>query len=591
MTARSFFRRMTLGARRVVSPSSLSPQWRRLHLEPLEDRRLLAVDFGDAPDLAPGTAAGDYNTLSTDSGPSHTITASLYMGGSPDAEAEAWQSALADGDDTNGSDDEDGLNNPAAQLTLTVGSVPFVDVSVTNNTGAEATLYGWIDFDGSGVFDNATERASVAVADGTSGHTATLVFPKVPEVYAADTFARFRLGLSSDTAAADPTGAAGDGEVEDYPVAITARGDGSVKSHQKISSTEGGFTGTLDDYARFGSSLVALGDLDGDGVTELAVGAPLDGDGGSYRGAVWVLFMNADGTVKAHQKISDTEGNFSGTLDDSDYFGTSVAALGDLDSDGVTELAVGAYGDADGGSYRGAVLVLFLNADGTVKAHQKISDTEGGFTGTLDNSDNFGFSLATLGDLDGDGVSELAVGAMGDDDGGNQRGAVWVLFLNDDGTVKLHRKISDTEGRFAGTLDDYDYFGYSVAALGDLDGDGVTDLAVGAYSDADGGSYRGAVWVLQLTGERDLGDAPAQYNTLTSDDGAAHLVGDLFLGAGVDVDFDGQPSPQADGDDTDSDGDDEDGVVFLNPLTRSSSPVLQQVQGSVVFGAISGGKV
>ncbi|MCH8251540.1 MAG: IPTL-CTERM sorting domain-containing protein [Planctomycetes bacterium] len=144
--------------------------------------------------------------------------------------------------------------------------------------------------------------------------------------------------------------------------------------------------------------------------------------------------------------------------------------------------------------------ILFLNTDGTVKSHQKISDTEGGFTGILDNIDRFGISVASLGDLDGDGASDLAVGAVRDDDGGFERGAVWVLFLNSDGTVKSHQKISDTEGGFTGTLDNGDCFGFSVASLGDLDGDGVTDLAVGAIADDDGGFDRGAVWVLFLDG-------------------------------------------------------------------------------------------
>jgi len=274
--------------------------------------------------------------------------------------------------------------------------------------------------------------------------------------------------------------------------------DGTVKAHQKISDTEGGFTGTLDNEDIFGASAASLGDLDGDGVTDLAVGAMWDDDGGSWHGAVWILFLNSDGTVKAHQKISDTEGGFTGTLDNSDYFGHSAASLGDLDGDGVPDLAVGATGDDDGGPDRGAVWILFLNSDGTVKAHQKISDTEGGFTGTLDNEDIFGASAASLGDLDGDGVTDLAVGAMWDDDGGSWHGAVWILFLNSDGTVKAHQKISDTEGGFTGTLDNSDYFGHSAASLGDLDGDGVPDLAVGATGDDDGGPDRGAVWVLFL---------------------------------------------------------------------------------------------
>ena len=72
---------------------------------------------------------------------------------------------------------------------------------------------------------------------------------------------------------------------------------------------------------------------------------------------------------------------------------------------------------------------------GWVLSHQKINDTEGGFTGILGH-DLFGTSVASLGDLDGDGVGDLAVGAPLDH-------AVSILFLNTDGTVKSHHKISD----------------------------------------------------------------------------------------------------------------------------------------------------
>ena len=273
---------------------------------------------------------------------------------------------------------------------------------------------------------------------------------------------------------------------------------GTIFSYQKISDVEGGFFGILGNADNFGAALTPIGDLDGDTVSDLAVGAPGDDDGGTDRGAVWILFMNTNGMVKSHQKISDTDGNFSGILDDMDYFGVSVTELGSLDSDTIPDLAIGASYDDDGGSNRGAVWILFMNANGTVKSHQKISDTSGNFLGVLDNSDHFGNSVTSLNDLDNDNVPDLAVGAYQDDDGGAERGAIWILFMNVDGTVKSHQKISDTEGTFAGVLDNTDVFGNALTAL-DLDGDKVVELVAGAAGDDDGGAERGAVWVLKFS--------------------------------------------------------------------------------------------
>ncbi|MGH2569852.1 MAG: hypothetical protein ACRDGR_01415, partial [bacterium] len=208
--------------------------------------------------------------------------------------------------------------------------------------------------------------------------------------------------------------------------------------------------------------------------------------------SVFLLFgsgWSQTGTVLTKQKISDLEGGFLEPLGNADEFGGAVAYLGDLDGAGpsVGAVAIGAIGDDDGGSSRGAVYVLFLSDAGSVLAYQKISDTSGGFAEPLGNADEFGSSLAGLGDLDGAGpsVAALAVGTVGDDDGGSDRGAVYVLFLNATGNVLSYQKISDTSGGFAEPLGDSDELGGTVAFLGDLDGAGpsAAALAVGAVGD------------------------------------------------------------------------------------------------------------
>jgi len=173
------------------------------------------------------------------------------------------------------------------------------------------------------------------------------------------------------------------------------KNDGTVKSRQKISSTQGGFTGPLQDADWFGWSVCAIGDLDNDGITELAVGALQTDDVAQDNGGLWILFLKADGTVKAKQKISATQGGFNLSLPDFEWFGTSIAGLGDFDGDGVEDIAVGAHGDSDGGTFRGAVWVLFMNQNGTVKAKQKINDSNGGFTGLLEDGDEFGWPWPT----------------------------------------------------------------------------------------------------------------------------------------------------------------------------------------------------
>ncbi|MCP3939457.1 MAG: hypothetical protein GY708_29270, partial [Actinomycetia bacterium] len=275
-------------------------------------------------------------------------------------------------------------------------------------------------------------------------------------------------------------------------------------------------TGPLDNSDDFGRSVAGVGDLDGDGIADIAVGASYDDDGGSARGAVYVLDLScsdsdSDGLCDLEEDANtDLDGDPATTPGpDTDGDTTPNYLDADDDGDGTATSAENADPNADGDP-RDALdsdhdgqpdyldLPITVASGGAVATEQKISDTVGGLNEVLDDSDYFGMSAASIGDVDGDGIVDIAVGAYHDDDGGTDRGAVYILFHNTDGTIKAEQKISSTTGGLTGPISDGDNFGRAVGNLGDLDGDGTPTLVISANKDDDGGTNRGAVYLLDL---------------------------------------------------------------------------------------------
>ncbi|MEZ5465385.1 MAG: choice-of-anchor Q domain-containing protein [Lysobacteraceae bacterium] len=153
----------------------------------------------------------DYRTRGADNGPAHIRVAGMRLGAVTDNDPDGQPSLDADGDDLAGVDDEDSTDS----LIEFESEAPALTVNVTNTSGGAATLYGWIDYDGDGIFENASERGSVAVPNGTNGANLLLTLPAPPPGPAINTFLRLR--LSSDPQAANATGVVTGGEVEDYP--------------------------------------------------------------------------------------------------------------------------------------------------------------------------------------------------------------------------------------------------------------------------------------------------------------------------------------------------------------------------------------
>lgn len=198
----------------------------------------LRVDFGVAPRYDFGDAPVSYGTLLIDDGARHRIVADLYLGQRVDAELDGQPVAVdnpADGDDGNNQDDEDGVAQSIPgqmQRTFVAGTTTNLDVTVFNNTGQDANLVVWFDWNANGTFDP-DEGVLVTVP---SSPTPQVVAVPVTVPLLADTdtsgstYARLRLTTDPITVD-DPTGVASDGEVEDYQVLVSPPGLSIVKTN------------------------------------------------------------------------------------------------------------------------------------------------------------------------------------------------------------------------------------------------------------------------------------------------------------------------------------------------------------------------
>jgi hypothetical protein len=252
---------------------------------------------------------------------------------------------------------------------------------------------------------------------------------------------------------------------------------GQVKALREIRGQPGGVP--ANEFTKGLAAIAPLGDLDGDSIPDIVVGAPnWDGaeDGG---GGVWVLFLKRDGSVSRAVEIGHSDVLRSLGVRAESGIGSSFASLGDLDRDGAIEIAVGQNPRLDFGRENGrAVYIVSLGRDGTPLRAQRIHSHKDGFA---DDYSDFGDALAALGDVNHDGTPDLAIADSSDDDGGWRRGAVWVIFFAPDGSIRGRQKISDWSGDFEGHLTDGTELGKSLTGAGDIDGDGVPDLLVGSH--------------------------------------------------------------------------------------------------------------
>ena len=376
-------------------------------------------------------------------------------------------SGVTAGDDCDDTDST--VNTAASEICDSIdndcdGATDDDDSSVDTSTGS--TYYRDADSDGYGDADTSTE----ACAQPT-GH------------------------VTSSTDCDDDESGANPGGTESCDDGIDNDCDGTANSCElsgtiSLADADAVVEG-VNNYGYLGKAVSIGGDVDGDGYNDLLIGR---------LGRAYLVHGATYGTSNTYTADADLVGE-----DSNDGSGSAVALEGDFNGDGYADAVVGAdEADTSSISQGGAAYVVL----GPMSNQIQLSAADVKWHGVT-SEDYAGRSLHAGGDVNGDGKSDLVIGAWGVDTNGSKSGAAYLVLGPTTGSATSSLSLAD--GTWRGVSAD-DYAGYAVASGGDVDGDGLDDILVGAYGEDTGGASAGMAYLIlgPGTGESDLSSADAK---------------------------------------------------------------------------------
>jgi len=226
--------------------------------------------------------------------------------------------------------------------------------------------------------------------------------------------------------------------------------------------------------AAMGYCVASAGDVNGDGYSDVIVGASDYDNGQINEGVALVYHGSATGinnTIRAQLEINQVGVSM----------GVSVASAGDVNADGYSDIIVGCQYFTNGESSEGGAFVYHGSASGintTIRTQLESNQLNG----------LLGYSVASAGDVNGDGYSDVMVGARGFDNGQTDEGAAFVYHGSASGiTTTIQTQLESNQVNY--------YFGWCVSSAGDVNGDGYSDVIVGAWGYDNGQTDEGAAFV------------------------------------------------------------------------------------------------